>query len=406
MPAFHMINSGSQIPGVKKRIEICHDYAKTTIWLQLTNTEYIVGRPQSSRFVTVLIGAVRQGDNWVTINAGVAARCRDITIAIGNNLDVDTGKFQKAIVDHWSSFNSVQAWKWAKGTTLGTSYSSASFVMKALKTGFDAIGRPMQAYSGFRRTDFTIDEVVAYVNRRSAEANTIVFDGGLLEFEEVGPSPAYTLPYQQDLATISDPRVIQIIPSARSQGHRGHFAYQQETSAIPFKRVITYGFRGDSRPPSAIRNSGGFLPNYTRSTHIEKHKNAAQNQALNLESFIANQEYGGYLSVSKSIAVAKAFATGKGGTTGNVGPGWVYACFAEGGFHLPAQGDHAWVKYNEQEISVPGIIDWDDVVGCRYVLADGNFGGNVYLKSALIYDPPAHVVVWELLSGKSQSGSI
>ena len=133
--------------------------------------------------------------------------------------------------------------------------------------------------------------------------------------------------------------------------------------------MIAYGFRGDSRPPSGIRNAGGFLPNYTRAKHIEDNKGKAQDQALNLQRFIANQEYGGYLSVTKSIAVAKAFATGMGGTT-PVAAGWVYACFAEGGFLLPKQGDHGWVKFNEQEISVPGILDWADVVGCRHVRQD------------------------------------
>ncbi|HRF44104.1 MAG TPA: hypothetical protein PLD30_07660 [Candidatus Competibacteraceae bacterium] len=84
-----------------------------------------------------------------------------------------------------------------------------------------------------------------------------------------------------------------------------------------------------------------------------------QEQALNLQRFIANQEYGGYLSVSKSIAVTKAFAIGMGGTTSR-NAGWVYACFAEGGFHLPKQGAHGWVKYSEQEIAMPGMLDWDD----------------------------------------------
>jgi len=397
-----IIHLGAAFPGAQKRIEICHDRAMTTIWLELTNTEYIVNGGKSLRLVKVLIGAVQKGSNWVPIDRGSAARFRDVTIAMGTKLTHSTAKFQKAIIDHWKGFNSKQAKKWAKGTTFGTSFTSASFVMKALKTGFDAIGQPMSAYSGFRTADFTVADVLTYLKRRSAPVGAAIFDGGLLEFEEIGTAPGYEPPYPQDKAKVSDARVIPYIASAKAHTHKGYFAYQNQTSGVPFQKVIAYGFRGDSRPPSGIKNAGGFLPNYTRPAHIEKHKGLAQDQALNLQSFIANQEYGGYLSVTKSVAVAKAFATGLGGTTGR-GAGWVYACFAEGGFHLPAQGAHPWVKFNEQEISMPGILDWSDVVGCRHVQQDGNFDGNVYLKRTLFHeDPKAAVEIWELLSGLSQ----
>ena len=398
----HISHLSAALPSAEKRIEICHDYAKTTMWLQLTNGEYIVNGMNSSRFVTVLIGAVQQGSNWVPIDPGSAARFRDVTLAVGANFVSSTAKFQKAIIDHWKGFNSGQAKQWAKGPTLGTSLTSASFVMKALKTGFDAIGQPMSAYSGIRVANFTVEDVLAYLKSRSAQVGAVVFDGGLLEFEELGPAPGYEPPYAQDKANISDARTIPYIASGKAGGHKGQFAYPAETSGVPFERVIAYGFRGDSRPPSGIKNAGGFLPNYTRAKHIEDNKGKAQDQALNLQRFIANQEYGGYLSVTKSIAVAKAFATGMGGTTPR-NAGWVYACFAEGGFLLPKQGDHAWVKFNEQEISVPGILDWADVVGCRHVRQDGSFDGNVYLKRTLAHeDPAAAVKIWELLSGLSQ----
>jgi Scabin-like len=402
----HIIHLGTQLQGAEKRIEICHDRAMTTIWLELTNTEYIINGSRSPGLVKVLIGAVLQGPKWVPIGPGPAARFRDVSIALGTSLASATGKFQKAIVDHWKGFNSAQAGKWAKGTTFGTSFTSASFVMKALKTGFDAIGQAMSAYSGFRTADFTVADVLRYLGNRTAAAGATLFDAGLLEFEEIGPMAAYEPPYVQDRASVSDTRMIPYIASAKSSTHGGQFAYKAETSGVPYERVIAYGFRGDSRPPSAMKNAGGFLPNYTRAAHIEKNVHKAQDQALNLQTFIANQEYGGYLSVTKSVAVAKGFAIGMGGTA-PPGAGWVYACFVEGGFHLPAKGAHAWVKYNEQEISMPGILDWDDIVGCRSVQADGNFLGNVYLKSALAHqDPKAAVKIWELLSGASQGSGL
>ena len=112
-----------------------------------------------------------------------------MTIAVGANFVSSTAKFQKAIIDHWKGFNSGQAKQWAKGTTFGTSLTSASFVMKALKTGFDAIGQPMSAYSGFRTADFAVADVLTYLKSRSAQVGAVVFDGGLLEFEELGPAP-------------------------------------------------------------------------------------------------------------------------------------------------------------------------------------------------------------------------
>ena len=75
----------------------------------------------------------------------------------------------------------------------------------------------------------------------------------------------------------------------------------------------------------------------------------------------------------------------------------------EGGIHLPPKGQHDWVKYAEQEIAMPGILDWDDVVGFRRVKRDGVFDGPVYLRSDLeLQDPNAYTEIWDLLSGKSQ----
>lgn len=401
MSGLSITQLGPGLCGAETRIEICHDRARTTIWLQLTNTQYIVNGSTSPQFVTVLIGAIQRGAVWVPIDAGTAARCRDVTIAVHTMKAGSTPRFQTAIVHHWRTFDSARARNWAKGTTFGTSLTNASFVMKALKTGFDAIGEPMAAYSGFRRADFTLEEVLAYLNTRSKAVGTM-YDGGLLDFREIMPAAAYDPPYEQDRTNTSDKRVMPYIPSAKAGTHGGRFPYAGETSGVSFDRVITYGFRGDSRPPGAIKNAGGFLPNYTRPAHIEKHWLLAQDKALDLQKFIQDQEYGGYLSVTKSTAVAKGFAIGYGGTT-EPGPGWVYACFVEGGFHLPARGTHAWVKFYEQEISMPGIIDWEDIVGCRYVQGNGLFDGSVYLKDPFLYtDAMAAVEVWELLSGKSQ----
>ncbi|MEP9375854.1 hypothetical protein ABLE91_03995 [Aquabacter sp. CN5-332] len=136
-------------------------------------------------------------------------------------------------------------------------------------------------------------------------------------------------------------------------------------------------------------------------------------QALNLPRFINNQFYGGYCSVSKSYGVAKAFATNANGTVVDGGPrnaGWVYVCLVEGGFVIPAKGtvvtvgsDTGAIPYNEQEISMPGILEWDDVVACRKVHRTGAFEGRIYIKQSLImHDIYAAREIFFLLSGLSQ----
>ncbi|TCI00976.1 hypothetical protein EJV46_00530 [Roseococcus sp. SYP-B2431] len=405
---YHAIRLGTALPGASRRVELCHDRAKTTVWLQLTNTEFIIGGA-SPVFVTALIGAIRTPTGWQPIDAGTAARLRDVTIAFGTKLGDRIDEFQRAITRDWSTFDGARASHWAKGLTVGHDMSNPSFVMKAIKTGFDAIGVSVSAYSGLRMKGFSVDDAIDYLQRRAAVAGVNVVDGALLDFEEIGPDP--TLRVQEDKAYQSDPRMIPYVPAKRN-GHGGHFSYPELTASVPFPRVLAYGFRGDSRLPSAIKNAGGFNPNYTRPDQIAKAaaQGNAQDRALNLPEFLANQFYGGYISVCKSYAVTKAFATGMGGTT-PPGPGWVYACFVEGGFVIPPAGTipatatHPQIKipYNEQEISMPGLLDWDDVVGCRRVSSNGRFEGNIFLRQTMAQqDPQAAVALWKLLSGETQ----
>jgi hypothetical protein len=58
---FHSIRLAAELPGAARRVELCHDRAKTTVWLQLTNTASVIGGGGDG-FVTALIGAVRKGN--------------------------------------------------------------------------------------------------------------------------------------------------------------------------------------------------------------------------------------------------------------------------------------------------------------------------------------------------------
>ena len=405
---FNMRYLPGQLPDASKRVELCHDQAKTTVWLEFTNTDYIVDG-SSNDFVTALIGAVPSGKGWAPIDFGDTARLRGKTYGLGNTLGSKVADFQRAICRSWTREDLSGL---AKGLTFGHDKSSAAFVMKALKTGFDEIGVTFHAYSGLRMKGFTVDEVVTYMTNHAGWYLGGAVDGGLLDFEEKPAAPGM----KEDRANTGDKRKLDYIKSGKKHG--GRFAYAAETAAsVPteFTRVIGYGYRGDSRPPSVIKSAGGFNSNYTRPDHAEKaqKQNKAQDQALNLESFLQDQFYGGYISVSKSYAVAKGFACGMGATT-PPGPGWVYACFVEGGFIIPPSGKNTYtlqdgtkvtinIRFDEQEISMPGLLDWDDVVACRKVDANGFFDGNVFIRRSLLSDDPqAADKVWKQLSGESQ----
>jgi hypothetical protein len=388
-------------PVASELVELCHNSSKTMVWLQLTNSDWIMGG-NGGTFVRVYIGAYPDGRHWHAMDAK-AATWRDATHSFGNKLgpSKDVARFQRAITLDWKQFDGYNPGRWAKGLTFGTSISTAGFVMKALKTGFDAMGGgPLATYSGMRVKGFTVDDAIDYLARRAAQSGITVSYGGVADFEELAPDPAGQA--TEDPARTKDPRNIPVIPSTRPHG--GRYAYATETAHIRFPRVNAYGFRGDSRAPSAIKDAGGFNPNYTRPDHIAQNVGQAQDQALNIGSFLKNQNYGGYISVCKSYAITKGFASGMGGTTAR-GPGWVYACLVEGAFNIPPAGLHGGINvpYNEQELSMPGLIDWDDVMGYRKVDQTGVFEGNIFLRRIMrSQDPQAYKKIWDLLSGQSQ----
>lgn len=410
---YNVIRLGTSLPTAKSRVELCHNRAKTVVWLQLTNTEFIIGGA-APVFVTALIGAVSSGAGWKEIDASTALQNRDMTYSFGVSLGDRIDDFQRAIVKDWATFDGSNPGRWAKGLTFGQDVSAPGFVMKAIKTGFDAIGVSVQAYLGAQFRAFTVDDCVTYLKRRASVVGADITDAALLDFEEVGPDP--TLRLQEDPASRSDERKIKHIESKRKVPHGGRFAYPELTSAIPFKRVVTYGFRGDSRMPSMVKNAGGFNPNYTRPDQIKKaaDDNSPQDKALDLPAFLANQFYGGYISVCRSYAVTKAFATGMGGTTPRAS-GWVYACLVEGGFiippaqTLPAKGKYPaiTIPFNEQEISMPGLLDWEDVIACRRVNRKGVFEGNIFMRPSMKTDDPAAAsTIWRLLSGETQGNGL
>jgi len=139
---------------------------------------------------------------------------------------------------------------------------------------------------------------------------------------------------------------------------------------------------------------------------------------IDLRSYQKTQVLGAYVSLTKSVAIARHFGSGGGGTVekGKRNDGWVYACRAYGGFDLPINTeDHQtrfphslnWLKgvpYKEQEIALPGLLDWEDIVACRRVNATGALVGDIYIKKNLEEREGKQIrdQIYQLLMGATQ----
>ena len=225
------------------------------------------------------------------------------------------------------------------------------------------------------------------------------------------------------------------------------------TEHVKLKRVCAYTFRGDSRAPLAIKTAGGFTPPSSRTdeyyfknvlhpqfesymkrrfskdvdwnTFSDAFNTSSGNddskkrllldysiwraivdqEALHMGRMLAEEALKGYISTTRSVKTAKAFAKKDG---------WVYLALIRGGFHVPAKGATAWTKiFGEQELAFPGKVDWRDIFAFRQV---GNrpgannkgklrnvFVGPIYFRSGFEgKNCSAFRQAHDLLSGKVQ----
>jgi hypothetical protein len=248
-------------------------------------------------------------------------------------------------------------------------------------------------------------------------------------------------------------------------------------------RVSCFAFRGDDRDPVKIHAANGFLPGMTRtdSGMYEKvmkvnalggpnvkevadalDKTLKSNQGvtrtkakrgkgskdagddeisylemlrkyafLHLGEYAIDQTFRGYISTTKSIAIAKHFANAWKKDS-PVCQTWCYAVRCHGGYELPshmvAQPDadgkvkfplgalatiHEFASYFEQEISVAGAVWWDHVAGFRLLdcTTSGQFfAGPIYLREPRFWEvkseQKAFGALFEVLSGRSQGAGI
>jgi hypothetical protein len=207
-------------------------------------------------------------------------------------------------------------------------------------------------------------------------------------------------------------------------------------------RVNAYTFRGDTRAPGVLANAGGFNPPNTRtdSYYVENvvkpaftsymkrrygqavsdaefttaYSQAApagseerrvvnnyfvwrvmvENEAFHLGRMLADEALKGYISTTRAVCVARAFAKENG---------WVFLTRVRGGFLVPDRGTTVWTSiFGEQEIALPGTLKWKDVFGFRQVDAARKFIGPIYFRKAFEAHRIAFAQAYDLLSGKAQ----
>jgi hypothetical protein len=210
-------------------------------------------------------------------------------------------------------------------------------------------------------------------------------------------------------------------------------------------RVSGYTFRGDTRAPGAVARAGGFDPPMTRTdayyvdrvvkpafksymlrrygqnvsdaeftaaynrvapaNSAERHvlnnyfvwRVMAQNEAFHVGRMLADEALKGYISTSRAVSVARAFAKANG---------WVYLTRVRGGFLVPDKGTTTWTQiFGEQEIALPAKLEWGDVFGFRQLDPTENrkLTGPIYFRKGFEGHRIAFAEAYDLLSGKRQS---
>ena len=215
------------------------------------------------------------------------------------------------------------------------------------------------------------------------------------------------------------------------------------TQHVKLKRFCAYTFRGDTRAPLAIRTAGGFSPPSTRTDdwyfknvlhpqfagYMKRRFNKdvdwntfndafnissgnddskkrllldysiwralADREALHMGRMLAEEALKGYISTTRCVTVAKAFAKANG---------WVYLTLVRGGFHVPAKKATAWTEiFGEQELAFPGKIDWRYIFAFRQVGPKTKFVGPIYFRKGFdTKNCSAFMQAHDLLSGKVQ----
>lgn len=293
--------------------------------------------------------------------------------------------FSESIYTNLKGFSHEKRSEYLKGRTFGSAIENCpGIIMKALKTGFDALGIVHSAYDGWRTSAFTVDDIRIYVERMVAYGRKLM-DGNIYRgVEAVSPVSVWgakdasylrNWKLEADRGSRDGRLYSQHIQGTvlgkytPTPGKVGTFMGGEDKDfksplikpASGYVIVSEYGFRGDSRPPVDIQALGGMQPNAVRD---DRQKQREGKELLDSFDHQASwgSDYSGYVSWSRNIGTAYKFM---GMATKGKSDGWIYTARCRDAVDVRA----TFVKprYEEYEISVPGGTEWSEMVAWRKV---------------------------------------
>lgn len=319
-------------------------------------------------------------------HAVVADFCRIV------NAHFDAGRGYAAVND------TERFAKLFKGTTFGRSRTIHAFFMKAIKSAHEAFGFYRKTYKLVRFSNFGMNDLVSYVRgHREAWPTSIRYDFQLI--------PGFRILFDKEVGEwdikgpLSIPNVRkeqQTIPAEylklikKTMGHwktsnklmpnqDNPQEYKPSEVIKSTKPVIVneYAFRGDTRGPLVLFHSGGLHPNTiryyedtTRMTEFEGRRRDLLKKAKDLyghrrphfDPYLHQHEFDAisvFLSVTRKLSIARSFAV-----DADTRKGYIYLLRCPGAIDQEATFAKAQHE-GERELSIPGGLDWDDVIAVR-----------------------------------------
>lgn len=211
----------------------------------------------------------------------------------------------------------------------------------------------------------------AFVQNLDEEEHALYDDIIQQQFKAVTDAPAlYSVDELKDMAEIEAKIDIQL--KYLQQKYPG----ARNTS---LKRVTAYGFRADSRSPVQIRVDGGFSPNATRDdrrklAELPYSERMAQTKPViaTPDSFLDNlshqadwgSDYSGYVSFAKNPKKTFPFVS-RYAPRDRITTAWIYVVKCRDAIDVAES--FIQPRYHENEISVAGGVEWEDIVGWRRI---------------------------------------
>ena len=194
----------------------------------------------------------------------------------------------------------------------------------------------------------------------------------------------------------------------------------QHSWDIPsIRRASGFFYTGIKTPPATLAREGGLWCNlFFRAEGAslphcvgEMDRKHPLGDAFNLSMYLWQTENGGFVSLTRSVNVARYFALNPGYRGFHVKEGYVYAVQASGGLDVSHPSlKKAWVRH-EQEVAVPGLVPWSRVVAYRRFVrnpgtadhpAPPEFAGPIQVRAGLREkEPQAYARIVQDLSRKS-----